>query len=280
MNDHLPQSCNRSSCEEIHWYLQDLEKMPILSLREEQEAIQRIAVAPDSAEANAARTLLIEANLRLVVQLARRYQPFGLELSDLIQEGNLALTKAARQFDPQRSSHFKPFATQRVCWALYRVVEEHLRERYLVEPDMEPIHPLRAQILKALAHNAIDEQALVFDFPEERFFSLTALLEETETDPCLSDKLSFAHTSFSDEDDPEVSVIVRERSEEIAARLQTLTSKERLVLIHRYLLDIAQTLEDIGRMLGVSRERVHQLEKRSMQKMRHPSNSRLLRNLL
>ncbi|HEU5381885.1 MAG TPA: sigma-70 family RNA polymerase sigma factor [Ktedonobacteraceae bacterium] len=254
--------------------------MPVLSLKAEQEVLQQIAMAPASAEADAARTRLIEANLRLVVRLARRYQPFGAELSDLVQEGNLALTKAAQQFDPLRSSHFKPFATKRVNWALYRAVEEHLRERHLLEPDIEPIHPLRAQVIKALAHKAIDEQALVFDLPEERFFSLTALLEEADTDITFPDERSSVHAVRCDETDPEEYCLAQEQSREIAACLQTLTIKERLVLTYRYLLDIAQTLEEVGRALGVSRERVRQLEERGIRKMRHPRTSRILRSLL
>jgi RNA polymerase primary sigma factor len=280
MNYRLSHACNGTSREEIHWYLHDLATMPVLSLKAEQEALQQIASTPDSTEADAARTLLIEANLCLVVRLARRYQPFGLALADLVQEGNLALTKAARQFDPQRSSHFKPFATQRVCWALYRVVEEHLCERHLLEPNMKSIHPLRAQVLKALAHNAIDEQALVFDLPEERFFSLTALLEETDTDIAFPDERSSIHAVCCNETTPEEQYLAQEQSREIATCLQTLTMKERLVLTQRYLLDIAQTLEEVGRTLGVSRERVRQLEERGIRKMRHPSNSRILRSLL
>jgi RNA polymerase sigma factor (sigma-70 family) len=280
MTYRVSQAQNRSSQEEIHWYLQDLAAMPVLTFKAEQEALQHIATNPDSPEADAARALLIEAHLCLVVHLARRYQPFGLELSELVQEGNVALVKAAKQFDPQRSSHFKPFATQRVCWALYRVVEEHLRERHLLEPNMEPIHPLRAQVLKALAHHAIDEQALVFDLPEERFFSLSALLDETDTDTVFSDERSCAHLLCTSEAAPEEHYLAQERGTEIATCLQTLTTRERLVLIHRYLLDIAQTLEEVGRTLGVSREWVRQLEKRGLQKMRHPRTSRILSTLL
>lgn len=280
MNYHLSPACDDTTHEEISWYLQDLATMPVLSFKAEQETLQQIALAPASAEADAARKLLIEANLYLVVRLARRYQPFGVALADLIQEGNLALTKAAQQFDPRRSSHFKPFATQRVSWALYRVVEEHLRERHLLEPNMEPIHPLRAQVLKALAHNAIDEQALAFDLPEERFFSLTALLEETDTDIAFPNERSSAHAVCCEELVPDECYLAQERSTEIAVSLQTLTLQERLVLTHRYLLDIAQTLEEVGRALGVSRERVRQIEERGIRKLRHPRTSRALRSLL
>ncbi len=253
--------------------------MPVVSLKAEQEVVQQIATDPHSAEAHAARTLLIEANLHLVVRVAYRYQPFGVALADLVQEGNLALIKAVHQFDPLRSSHFRPFATRRVCWALYRVVETHLREKHLWESDVELIYPLRSQILKALAHNAIDEQALVVDLPEERFVSLDLLLEEGD-DLYLTDEWTSDHTSSYGETDPEQVSLVQEQGREIAASLQTLTIKERLVLTHRYLLDGAQTLEAVGRLLGVSRERVRQLEQRGVQKLRHPRTSHLLRSLL
>jgi RNA polymerase primary sigma factor len=280
MNYRTTLSCNGDSHEEIHWYLQDLAMMPVLSLKAEQEVVQQIATAPDSAEADAARTRLIEANLRLVVRLARRYQPFGESLADLVQEGNLALIQAAQQFDPLRSSHFQPFATRRVCRALYRVVEKYVRERHLVASDREPIHPLRAQVLKDLARNAIDEQALVFDLPEERFLSLTALLEEEEADLPFPDEHFSAHMYDRDAINPEEVSLSQERSREITACLQTLTTKERLVLTHLYLLDIAQTLEEVGRTLGISRGQVRELELRGVRKLRHPRNSRILRNLL
>jgi RNA polymerase primary sigma factor len=284
MNNHRQQSYASASYEEeIHYYLQDLAMIPVLSLKAEQELVQQLATDGSSKKAEAARTRLVEANLRLVVRIARRYQPFGIALADLIQEGNLALLKAMGQFDPQRSTHFRAFATRRVCWTLYRIVEEHLRERHILESDRVSIHPLSPQVLKALAHNAIDEQALVFELPQERFISLTVLLEEADADLGLEDeRLSLptyccnAHTVSA----PEEFFIAQERGIWIAACLRTLTMKERLVLIHRYLLDISQTLEEVGRVLGVTRERVRQLEVRGIQKMRHPRLSKTLRSLL
>jgi RNA polymerase sigma factor (sigma-70 family) len=263
--------------EEIQWYLEDLTTIPPLSFKEEQEEIQRIAAAPDSREADAARKRLIEAHLRLVVRLAHRYQPFGVELADLIQEGNLALTTAAHTFNPRQKS-FKAFATRRISRTLYRMVTAHIRENHLVEHGLElSIHPLRTQLLKALAYNAIDEQVLVFDLPEERLFSLTALLDEADTDFALSDDRSSDYTFCYDEMTPEAHYLAQERSTIIAACLHQLTMKERLVLTHRYLLGIAQTLEEVGRILGISRERVRQIEERGIRKMRHP---RILRSLL
>ncbi len=251
--------------------------MPALSLEAEREAVQQIAIAPNSAEAAAARTRLIEGNLHLVMRLARRYEPSGVELADLIQEGNLALTRAAHRFDPQRSPLFRPFAIHLVYWALYSVVNAHLTERYLSESETEPIRPLRASVLKALAHNAIDEQAVVFDLPEERFVSLTVLLEAIDDEAFSPDNLSSIHQSLSEEAVAETLYLAQEQSRALAAWLQKLTTKERFVLTCSYLLDIVQTREEVARTLHVTREHVREIEQRCLRKMRHPHLARMLR---
>jgi RNA polymerase primary sigma factor len=285
MNDHIQQSEISGSDGEIRWYLQDLAMMPALSPRAEQEVIQQIAADPNSTEADAARTLLIEANLHLVVRLARRYQPFGPEFADLIQEGNIALMKAARQFDPLRSPHFKLFAMRRVRWALHRVVEKYLRENHLIDPEgeMEPISPLRATVVKALAHNAIDEQALALDLPDERCISLDVLLAETDTDHPLPDDRSPDFTCCHDtstESDPDESYFAQERAALVSACLGELTMKERLILTHHYLTAPVQSLEAIGRSLHITGEYARQLELRALRKLRHPHHAKILCSLL
>lgn len=269
MTYRVSQEQNHSSHEELHRYLHDLATMPVLTFKAEQEVLQRIALAPHSPEADAARTLLIEANLSLVVCLARRYQPLGGELFDLIQEGNLALTQAAHQFDPQRRVHFKAFATQQISWALYYLVEDH--ERHRVKFDMEPIHPLRMQTLKAFARTVINEQVATFNHPEERFFLLTALLEETDTDTALTfpDEHASLHTIGSSQTTSDKLMPAQKRSTELAICLQTLTTRERLMLIHRYVLNIAHLLEEVVRTLDVHRARGGQLEPQGRQKIRH-----------
>jgi RNA polymerase primary sigma factor len=286
MNDRTSHVCNNASNEEeIAQYLQDLALLPVVSLKAEQNAVQQIAQAPDSAEAVAARTLLIEAHLRLVVRLARCYQPFGPELADLVQEGNLALTRAAHQFDPQRKQRFGPFAARAVRWALSRVVTKHLREMHLLEADSEreTLSPLSTQVHTALIRHAIDEQAVVFDLPEDRFISLDRLLEETDTDACLSDDRSTDAMYCCDESGewhPDQCAIVQEQRVIIAACLHLLTPRERLVLTRRFLVDRPQTLEEIGRALSVTRELIRLTEQRGLRKLRHPRASEILRSLL
>ncbi len=219
-----------SSVDDIRGYLEDLAKIPALSLTEEQEHLRRIAEDPRSKEAEDARHRLIEGNLRLVLRLARRYQPFGLPLSDLIQEGNLALVMATRRFDPKLSLHFKAFASRAVSWALHHVVEEHLRERHLLEMDRVLIAPLGATTFKALMRNDLDKEAATFDLPEERFCSLDALLAEMDTDDLLSDDLLAAHQydRFGrTEPGQEDWMNAQERSAVLSACLESLTRRER-----------------------------------------------------
>jgi RNA polymerase primary sigma factor len=285
MNDHIQPSGTVGSDEEIRWYLHDLAMLPALSPRAELEVVQHIAAHPTSAEADTARNQLIEANLRLVVRLARRYHPFGPEFADLIQEGNVALIKAAQHFDPVRSPHFKLFATRRVCWALSRVVREHLRENHLIDPEgeMEPISPLKAAVVKALAHNAIDEQALVLDLPDERCISLDVLLAEADTDHPLSSDCFPNNTcchETSNESNPDESYVTQERAALVSACLGTLTTKERLGLAHRYLKDPVQSLDALGQTLCITREHVREIELRALRKLRHPHCAKILCSLL
>lgn len=268
------------SSQSIHWYLQDLATVPELSLKAEHDLLQQIAADPLSPKANDARQRLIEGNLRLVVRFAHRYQSFGLELADLIQEGNLALVRAAQEFDPKRSQHFRPFAARRICWAFAQMVKKHLRERYLLEPEREMPRPLRSQILKALAHDAIDEQALPCDLPEARVVSLDILLNAMDTDEVSTDDHSYRHLSCSNDEMPDEAWLAQERRCCLAGCLQDLVPQERLVLVYRYLLDVAASLEKVGEALHVSRERVRQLEAQGIQNMRHPRISRKLRRLL
>ena len=247
--------------------------MPVLSLSAEQAALQQIAAAPDSAEALAARTFLIETHLHLVVHIARYYQPCGVALADLIQEGNLALITAAHHVDPAADHQFTAVATRAVQQAVSHVVQQHLREHYLVAPDeVEVISPLPASTMYALAHNASDAEAIVLDLPEARFVSLTALLEEAERadDVCVSGLSSGAI-------DPEEGALAQERSSTLMACMQTLTARERLVLILR---STAHTLREIGDLLGVTSERVRQIAAKSLRKLRRRPTARLLRRLL
>jgi RNA polymerase primary sigma factor len=276
---HLTHISSLVPFEEIQWYLQDLATLPVLSQEAEQAVIQQIAADPCSQEASAARHLLVQANLRYVVPLARCYVLFGLEFADLIQEGNLALFQAAQQFDPQRNKHFKPFALRRVRRSLSLVVKTHLQKRHWLEPESETRHLLPAKVLKALVGNAIDEYALVLDLPEERFVSLEAFLEALPSGDASPDDRFPAHF-LADEVAVDTNVLKRECERCIAGCLQTLTLRERVVLVHRYLLGFWQSREAVAKTLHITYQRVRKLEEQGLQKLRHPRNATVLRDFL
>ncbi len=277
---HIP-----GSDEDIRWYLEELASVPALSLAEEKACLEQIAANPGSKEAEEARHRLIEGNLHLVLRLARRYQPFGLPLPDLIQEGNLALVSAAQRFNTRRGRPFRAFATRAVYQALWHMVEGHLRERHLLEMGEVSISPLSAQTFKALMRNDLDEEAAVFDLPEERLCSLDALLAEMDIDDPLPDDLLSSHhydRIKKGMPEPEDHLLARERSMTVTTFLEGLTRRESEVVRLRFGLvnDHDHTLEEVGRILRVTRETVRQTEERAIRKLRHPSCSRRLREVL
>lgn len=285
MNQQEKRQNTMASQQELYWYLQDLANTPMLSLQEEKDIVQQIAIAPHSAQAEAARTFLVEAHLRLVVHLAHRYQLFGLALADLVQEGNIALMKAAQQFDPQRCHSFRGFARQRITWRFYRVIEKHLREHHILDPEtsIESIYPLRTALVKALTHATMEEQAVSADLPAPRCVSLDLLqnAEDRETVcPENDNPLRILWESEKRNANPDTIYLAQEQCICIAFCLAALTTRERFVLTRRFLLDEKQTLEQIGRTLGVTREMVRQIEKRSLKKLRHPRLAEILRHVL
>jgi RNA polymerase sigma factor (sigma-70 family) len=215
------------------------------------------------------------------VHFARRCQPLGLELADLVQEGNLALTRAAHRFDPQRGQRFRPFASRAIHRAFFRVVVAHLRENHLVETDekIESIAPLSIREQKALMRYEMDEQAVVFDLPEERFTSLDVLLAEADTGSLLpDDRSSSCMCCYEKRKEllPDESMLAQEQDALMIACLQLLPKRERLVLIHRYLLGTTLTLEEVARTLHLTRALVCEIEQRALWRLRHPRFRSLL----
>jgi RNA polymerase primary sigma factor len=281
MHQYSQPSYTIASQEDIDRYLQDLALIPVLSQQAEQEVIRQIVDNPHSKEADDARTQLIEAHLPLVVRFARRYQPFGLELTDLVQEGNLALIRAAHYFEPQGEQKFRPFAAQAIHRALSRVVVSHLCENHLFPSNekTEPIAPLSDQEQKALMCHDMDEQAMVFDLPEERFISLDVLLAEADTDSFLPDDRSTCHACCYEGNRmllPDESVLTQERDSLMTTCLQQLPKRERLVLIHRYLLGTAPALEEVARTLHITRKLAWEIERQALRRLRHSQLHSLL----
>jgi len=254
-------------------YMRDLRKLPIISFEEEKAYAVKIAQGDPEA-----RKKLIEANLRLVVKIARKYTNQGISILDLIEEGNIGLIRAVEKFDPARECRFSTYATWWIKQAVERSIANHSRtirlpvhvssrihkiskltSRYMEkegrEPSVEELSQetgLKIEFIKNLFSMIIKTYSLETLIDEEGKLTL----EEVLADPFTEEPLSvLEHTK---------------RAEEVASWLDTLTTDEKKVITLRYGLDgeEPQTLESIGKTFGVTRERIRQIEQKSLNKLR------------
>jgi len=254
-------------------YMRDLRKLPIISFEEEKAYATRIAQGDPEA-----RRKLIEANLRLVVKIARKYTNQGISILDLIEEGNIGLIRAVEKFDPARECRFSTYATWWIKQAVERSIANHSRtirlpvhvssrihkiskltshymEKEGREPSIEELARdtgLKTEFIKNLFSMIIKTYSLETLIDEEGKLTL----EEVLADPFIEEPLSvLEHTK---------------RAEEVASWLDTLTTDEKKVVPLRYGLDgeEPQTLESIGKTFGVTRERIRQIEQKALNKLR------------
>ncbi|OPY74819.1 MAG: RNA polymerase sigma factor SigA [Syntrophorhabdus sp. PtaU1.Bin058] len=254
-------------------YMRELRKLPIISFEEEKAYAVRIARGDPEA-----RKKLIEANLRLVVKIARKYTNQGISILDLIEEGNIGLIRAVEKFDPARECRFSTYATWWIKQAIERSIANHSRTIRLpvhVSSRIHKISKLTSHYMEKEGREPTIEElsrdtGLKIEFIKNLFsmiiktYSLETLidedgkltLEEVLPDPFIEEPLSvLEHTK---------------RAEEVASWLDTLTSDEKKVITLRYGLDgeEPQTLESIGKIFGVTRERIRQIEQKSLNKLR------------
>jgi RNA polymerase primary sigma factor len=269
----------------LRLYLREISRIPLLSAQREFEVAQRIARGDRDA-----RNALIEANLRLVVSIAKRYVGQGLPLEDLIGEGNIGLIRAVTKFDPNKGFRFSTYATWWIKQAITRSILEGTRAVrlpvYIMEEVMRVKRMMR-QLYQELGreptHDQIGErlgitgervgELMVW---AEKVFSLDAPLSEEEENS-LSDIIEDQGTQG-----PVESTDRELLREEVRKVLGNLTLRERKVIELRFGLldDRDHTLEEVGRALRVTRERVRQIEERAIRKLRHPQSSRLLKEYL
>ncbi len=254
-------------------YMRDLRKLPIISFEEEKAYATRIAQGDSEA-----RRKLIEANLRLVVKIARKYTNQGISVLDLIEEGNIGLIRAVEKFDPARECRFSTYATWWIKQAVERSIANHSRtirlpvhvssrihkiskltshymEKEGREPSVEELSRdtgLKIEFIKNLFSMIIKTYSLETLIDEEGKLTL----EEVLADPFIEEPLSVLEHS--------------KRAEEVASWLDTLTTDEKKVITLRYGLDgeEPQTLESIGKIFGVTRERIRQIEQKALNKLR------------
>lgn len=269
----------------VRMYLKEIGKIPLLSAEEEVELAKRMEFGDDEAKKR-----LAEANLRLVVSIAKRYVGRGMLFLDLIQEGNLGLIKAVEKFDYTKGYKFSTYATWWIRQAITRAIADQARTIRIPVHMVETINKLMRvsrQMVQELGREpSAEEIAKRLDMPEDRVREILKIAQEPvslET-PIGEEEDSHLGDFIQDENVPvpaEAASYIMLK-EQIVDVLTTLTEREQRVLRLRFGLDDGRprTLEEVGREFGVTRERIRQIEAKALRKLRHPSRSKKLRDYL
>jgi RNA polymerase primary sigma factor len=300
---------SESFSEALPLYLQEIGRVPLLTGAAEVELAMAIEAGIEAAallkdgvhrsaddldrladtidRGNEARRRLVESNLRLVVSVARRYMNRGIALGDLIQEGNIGLMRAVEKFDYRRGFKFSTYATWWIRQAVSRALADHSRTIRVPVHMVETINKyvrVSAQLQQDLGREAtVDEIAKVMETTAERVREIIRILPQPislestvgdEADAVLADFV--VDENLPDMDEAASKLFLRGQVEGV---LSTLSPRERRVVELRFGLDGDKlyTLSEIGAELGVTRERIRQIETKALRKLRHPSRSKRLR---
>ena len=269
----------------VRMYLKEIGKVPLLSAEEEIELAKRMELGDMEAKKR-----LAEANLRLVVSIAKRYVGRGMLFLDLIQEGNLGLIKAVEKFDYRKGYKFSTYATWWIRQAITRAIADQARTIRIPVHMVETINKLirvSRQLLQELGREPTPEEiAAEMNMPVERVREILKISQEPvslET-PIGEEEDSHLGDFIQDDNvpvpaDAAAFTLLKEQLEEV---LSTLTEREKKVLTLRFGLEDgrARTLEEVGREFNVTRERIRQIEAKALRKLRHPSRSRKLKDYL
>ena len=269
----------------VRMYLKEIGKVDLLSADEEMELARKMSEGDELAKKR-----LAEANLRLVVSIAKRYVGRGMLFLDLIQEGNLGLIKAVEKFDYKKGFKFSTYATWWIRQAITRAIADQARTIRIPVHMVETINKLirvSRQLLQELGREPSDEElSKEMDMPIGKVREIRKIAQEPvslET-PIGEEEDSHLGDFIPDEDIPAPSdaaafTLLKEQLIEV---LDTLTDREEKVLRLRFGLDDgrARTLEEVGKEFNVTRERIRQIEAKALRKLRHPSRSKKLRDYL
>ena len=269
----------------VRMYLKEIGKVPLLSAEEEIELAKRMAEGDEDAKKR-----LAEANLRLVVSIAKRYVGRGMLFLDLIQEGNLGLIKAVERFDYQKGFKFSTYATWWIRQAITRAIADQARTIRIPVHMVETINKLirvSRQLLQELGREPLPEEiAEELDMPVERVREILKISQEPVSLETPIGEEEDSHLGDFIQDDnvpvPAEAAAATLLKEQLGEVLDTLTDREQKVLRLRFGMNDgrARTLEEVGKEFDVTRERIRQIEAKALRKLRHPSRSRKLRDYL
>ena len=269
----------------VRMYLKEIGKVPLLSPDEEIELAKKIELGDEEAKKK-----LAESNLRLVVSIAKRYAGRGMQLLDLIQEGNLGLIKAVEKFDYRKGYKFSTYATWWIRQAITRAIADQARTIRIPVHMVETINRLvrtQRQLVQKLGREATPEElAKELDMPVERVREIMKISQDPVS----------LETPIGEEEDSHLGDFIQDNNVEVPADaatytllheqlmdvLSTLTEREQKVLRLRFGLDDGRprNLEEVGRQFNVTRERIRQIEAKALRKLRHPSRSKILKDYL
>ena len=269
----------------VRMYLKEIGKVPLLTAEEEHELAQRMSEGDEKAKRQ-----LSEANLRLVVSIAKRYVGRGMLFLDLIQEGNLGLIKAVEKFDYQKGYKFSTYATWWIRQAITRAIADQARTIRIPVHMVETINKLirvSRQLLQELGRDP---------YPEEIAKEMNLSLDKVREIQKIAQEPVSLETPIGEEEDSHLGDFIPDDDapapaeaasfsllkEQLTNVLSTLTPREEKVLRLRFGLDDgrARTLEEVGKEFEVTRERIRQIEAKALRKLRHPSRSKKLKDYL
>ena len=269
----------------VRMYLKEIGKIPLLTTEDEIELAKQMELGNEEAQKR-----LAEANLRLVVSIAKRYVGRGMQFLDLIQEGNLGLIKAVEKFDYRKGYKFSTYATWWIRQAITRSIADQARTIRIPVHMVETINRLvrtSRQLLQELGREpTMEEIGARVDMPPERVAEILKMSQEPVSLETPIGEEEDSHLGDFIQDDnvavPQEAAAYTLLHEQLMEVLNTLTEREQKVLRLRFGIDDGRprTLEEVGRQFHVTRERIRQIEAKALRKLRHPSRSRKLKDYL